>query len=195
MGPVPDPSRSSFYIDEAFYEELVTAFSDWQHEEHAVQDPALREACRMVLEREARLLDQHRYENWLAMYAAECLYWVPATPDGGDPRHEVAVAFDDRRRLEDRVFRLRTGFAWSQTPVSRTTHFVSNVEVFAQDRDAPLMVRSNLMVSELRGGETRTLSGWCAHRLAPRNDGWEILVKQVNLLECDRNLRNPSLIL
>jgi hypothetical protein len=40
-------------------------------------------------------------------------YWVPATPQGGDPRREVAILFDDRRRMEDRIYRLRTGYAWS----------------------------------------------------------------------------------
>ena len=25
--------------------------------------------------------------------------------------------------------------------------------------------------------------------------GWKILVKQINLIDCDRNLRNPSLLL
>ena len=37
--------------------------------------------------------------------------------------------------------------------------------------------------------------GWSAHRLRRAGDGWEILVKQVNLIDCDRNLRNPSITL
>ena len=87
------------------------------------------------MEREARLLDQLRYEDWLAMYAAECIYWVPSTPNAGDPRREISVMFDDRRRLEDRVYRLRTGFAWSQAPASRTVRLITNVEVFSTARD------------------------------------------------------------
>lgn len=194
MGSPADPSRSSLYVDDAFYEALVAAFADWQRDEHLVRDPQMREDCRTVLEREARLLDQHRYQDWLGLFARQCLYWVPATRDGGDPRREVAVAFDDRRRLEDRIYRLSTGAAWSQIPASRTVHAVTNVEVFAREPDAPLMVRSNLVVSEFRAGETRTIAAWCAHRLGRRGDAWEILVKQVNLLECDQNLRNPSIV-
>ena len=68
----------------------------------------------------ARLLDALMFDEWLALYAGECIYWVPATPGGGDPRREVAISFDDRRRLEDRIYRLRTGYAWSQAPKSRT---------------------------------------------------------------------------
>jgi 3-phenylpropionate/cinnamic acid dioxygenase small subunit len=177
------------YVDQRFYDDLVSAFSSWDIESNSVSDAKVRDQCRMLLEREARLLDQARYDEWLAMYTPQCAYWVPATPAGGDPRREVAVMFDDRRRLEDRVYRLKTGYAWSQAPASRTVRLVSNVEVFSRGED--LMVRSNFLISEFRSGETRFLSGWCAHRLA---EG-KIAVKQVNLIDCDQNLRNPSLVL
>ena len=179
------------YVDAAFYDSLVQAFSSWPDE--PVADPHVRERCRMLLEREARLLDQGRFEDWLAMYSPQCIYWIPATP-GGDPRREVAVAFDDRRRLEDRVYRLRTGHAWSQAPASRTVRLVGNVEAFACDQDG-LLVRSNFLVSDLRTGETRFWSGWCGHRLRARGGRYEIEVRQVNLIDCDQNLRNPSIIL
>jgi 3-phenylpropionate/cinnamic acid dioxygenase small subunit len=179
------------YVNEAFYAELVGCFSDWDR--GAIADPAAREQCRMLLEREARLLDQGRFEDWLALYAAQCIYWVPATP-GGDPRREVAVAFDDRRRLEDRVFRLRTGHAWSQAPASRTVRLVSNVEVFPW-KEERLLVRSNFLIGDFRTGETRFWAGWCGHRLRLREGRYEIDVRQVNLIDCDQNLRNPSIIL
>jgi benzoate/toluate 1,2-dioxygenase beta subunit len=192
---MPDPSRTSHYVTDAFYRALIADFADWQRDESAVADPAVREAFRMLLEREARLLDQLRYEEWLALFAPECVYWVPATPEAGDPRREVAVMFDDRRRLEDRVYRLRTGFAWSQAPASRTVRLVTNVEVFATDRDDVRMVRSNFLIHEFWGDETRFLSGWSGHRFVQDRGRWEIAAKQVNLLECDQSIRNPSIIL
>lgn len=195
MQPAPDPSRSSYYITDQFYRDLIANFTDWQRDERAVADPAERERARMLLEREARLLDQLRYEDWLKLYAAECVYWVPSTPNAGDPRREVSVMFDDRRRLEDRVYRLRTGFAWSQAPASRTVRLITNVEVFATASDAVRMVRSNFLISEFWGDETRLLSGWTGHRLVTHNDRWEIQAKQVNLLECDQSIRNPSIVL
>ncbi|HSM19224.1 MAG TPA: aromatic-ring-hydroxylating dioxygenase subunit beta, partial [Hyphomicrobiales bacterium] len=114
-----DPSLTSHYVGNEFYEKLVADFADWRREERESDDPALRDSCRRLLEREARLLEELRLDDWLALYAPECLYWVPTTPDGGDPRREVAVAFDDRRRLEDRVYRLQLAHAWSQRPPSR----------------------------------------------------------------------------
>ena len=178
------------YVDQGFYDELVGTFARWPGE--IISEPTTRERCRMLLEREARLLDQARFDDWLAMYSPHCIYWIPATP-GGDPRREVAVAFDDRRRLEDRVYRLKTGTAWSQTPASRTVRMVSNVEVFPADDDR-LLVRSNFLVSDFRTGETRFWSGWCGHRLRLRDSREEIEVRQVNLIDCDQNLRNPSII-
>ena len=126
-----DPSRSSHYVNDALYRELIANFTDWQDDARAVSDPAVRDEFRQLIEREARLLDQLRYEDWLKMYTAECIYWVPSTPQAGDPRREISVMFDDRRRLEDRIYRLRTGFAWSQAPASRTVRLITNVEVFA----------------------------------------------------------------
>ena len=135
--PSHDPSLSSYYVTEAFYQQLVESFTDWQRDELAVDDAAERDRFRMLVEREARLLDQLDFDEWLAMYAPECIYWVPGTPDAGDPRREIAISFDDRRRMEDRIYRLRTGYAWSQAPKSRTVRMISNVEVFAARAGAP----------------------------------------------------------
>jgi 3-phenylpropionate/cinnamic acid dioxygenase small subunit len=198
MRPERDPSLSSWYVDETYYGTLVKDFSDfsnWQRDELTVADPALRDRCRALLEREARLLDQGQLDEWLALYAPECLYWVPGTPGGGDPRREVAIVFDDRRQLESRIFRLRTGYAWSQVPQSRTVHVVSNVEVFRTAEASVWMIRSTFLVSEFRAQESRILSGWCAHRVSEHAGGWEIRVKQVNLIDFDQSLRNLSILL
>jgi 3-phenylpropionate/cinnamic acid dioxygenase small subunit len=194
--PPPDPSRSSYYIGDAFYRELIDNFSDWQDEERLVADPAVRDEFRRLIEREARLLDQLRYKEWLSLYAAECVYWVPSTPNAGDPRREIAVMFDDRRRLEDRVYRLNTGFAWSQAPASRTVRLITNVEVFGTSSETARMLRSNFLISEFWGDETRVLTGWAGHRVVREHDAaWKIQAKQVNLIDCDQSIRNPSIIL
>jgi 3-phenylpropionate/cinnamic acid dioxygenase small subunit len=194
--PAPrDPSRSSYYVNDALYRELIANFSDWQDDARAVTDLVARDEFRRLLEREARLLDQLRYEDWIALYAAECIYWVPSTPKAGDPRREISVMFDDRRRLEDRIYRLRTGFAWSQAPASRTVRLVTNVEVFTTASEDTRMLRSNFLISEFWGDETRVLTGWAGHRVVRDGEGWRIQAKQVNLIDCDQSIRNPSIIL
>jgi benzoate/toluate 1,2-dioxygenase beta subunit len=195
MQSAHDPSLTSHYVTDAFYQELVDAFTDWQRDDLLIGDTVERDTFRALLEQEARLLDQLRFDAWLALYAPECLYWVPATPEAGDPRRQVAISFDDRRRLEDRIFRLRTGYAWSQAPKSRTVRMIANVEVFATARESVRMVRSNLLISEFRVDGVRLLSGWCGHRVVQQDGRWLIQVRQVNLIDCDQNLRNPSIVI
>ena len=190
-----DPSLSSYYVGDDYYQALVDNFSNWQTDDAEITDPTLRDSCRRLLEKEARLLDQDRLDDWLGLYAPECLYWVPATPQGGDPRHEIAVCFDDRRRLEDRIFRLNNDFAWSQKPRSRTSRLISNVTVYKTAVTNDFMVRTTFFTSEFQASDKRTYTGWYGHRLRESGDNWEILVKQVNLIDCDQNLRNLSVIL
>lgn len=195
-----NPSLSSYYVGDDFYRKLVDGFTGWQTDDREVTDVDLRESCRRLVEKEARLLDAvalnvGALDDWLALFAPECIYWVPASPGGGDPRREIAVSFDDRRRLEDRIFRLRSDYAWSQNPRSRTARLVSNVTVFSTDDPAVYMVRSTFLTTELQAGDRRVYTGWFGHRIREAGAGWEILVKQVNLIDCDRNLRNPSIVL
>ena len=194
MQPVHDPSLTSYYVTDAFYRELVASFTDWQRDDRAISTSAERDRFRMLMEREARLLDQLNFDDWLAMYAPECIYWVPGTPDAGDPRREIAISFDDRRRMEDRIYRLRTGYAWSQAPKSRTVRMVTNVEVFAAQARRP---HGALEFSDQRvpSDGVRFLSGWCGHRFVERGGRWLIAVRQVNLIDCDQNLRNPSIVI
>ena len=192
---IKDPSRSSYYVDGDFYRTLIARFGDWQDDARIVNDYVERDMFRSLLERETRLLDQHRYEDWLKMFTPECVYWAPGRPDGGDPRTEIAVIFDDRRRLEDRVFRLCTGYAWSQAPRSRTVRLVTNVEVFSTAETNRRMVRANFLISEFWDNETRLLSGWFGYNLEYVGDGWLIQAKQINLIDCDQCIRNPSILL
>tara|TARA_B100000686_G_C16557215_1_gene845832 strand:+ start:436 stop:1017 length:582 start_codon:yes stop_codon:yes gene_type:complete len=190
-----DPSRTSFYVGNEFYQSLTESFKDWQTEQLEITDLLLRDTCRMLLEKEARLLDQNRLDDWLRLYVPECVYWVPATEPAGDPRTEIAVCFDDRRRIEDRIFRLQNEFAWSQQPRSRTARLISNVEVFSTENKNILMLRATFLVTEFQAGDKRTYSGWYGHKIRYENDKWNIVAKQVNLINCDQNLRNLSIIL
>src|SRR5262249_55996297 len=140
MQTAHDPTISSYYVNDDLYRNLVENFSDWQREELAMAAPEVRDRFRLLLECEARLLDELRFDEWLAMYSPECIYWVPGTPEGGDPRREIAVSFDDRRRMEDRIYRLRTGYARSQAPKSPTLPMISHVHQFATSESAVRMV-------------------------------------------------------
>ena len=124
------------------------------------------------LYREARLLDERRFDEWLTLFTVDGLYWVPAE-DSPDPYAKVSLIHDDALRREERVFRITRTTAHSQDPASRTLHLVSNVEVEGDTAEA--IVRSNQIVTEIRAGggnyrhyelgEQRSLAARCEHRM------------------------------
>src|SRR4029077_19625082 len=62
--------------------------------------------CEQFLIHEARLLDEAKFDDWLALFTPAAWYWVPSEPDQPDPHETVSLIYDDRRLLETRVRRL-----------------------------------------------------------------------------------------
>ena len=96
---------------------------------------------------EARHLDDREWDEWLAMYAEDCTFWMPAWDDDGelteDPQSEISLIWYGRRAgLEDRVFRIRTERSSATIPDTRTSHHLSNIEVLEQD-DKSVKLRFN----------------------------------------------------
>src|SRR5712671_5520993 len=95
----------------------------------------------MFLYREARLMDQHAYDEWLALWTDDALYWVPCNEDDIDPERHVSIVYENRARLEDRIARLKSGAAYAQDPKSRLSRVVSNVEI-ENESDQEVLVHS-----------------------------------------------------
>jgi 3-phenylpropionate/cinnamic acid dioxygenase small subunit len=179
-----DTSRFSYHVDDGFYARLLEDCRLWS-QPAAPAPRELAEECEAFLFTEAWLLDEGRLEEWLELFTPDCAYWIPTTPGGGEPRTEVTLGFDDRRRLEDRVYWLRSGYVWSQIPPSRTRRVVGNVQVVGEGQ-GEVRVRSNFVIHEVRAGRQRILSGWYGHRLRRMGHTWKIAVKQVNLIDSDQ---------
>lgn len=189
-----DTSFYSYYIDENYYAMLLQELRDWERE-GPLADAAASAEAKALLIREARLLDEGRFEEWLDMLSKDCLYWAPASPGGGVPDREVTIAFDDRRRLEDRIARLRTGYAYSQIPPSRTRRMLTNFEAFRGNGDIDLRIRSNFVIYEFRKGAQRALPGWYGHSLRKEDGRWKIVRKQINLIDPEQGHENLTLML
>ena len=116
------------------------------------------------LYREARLLDERRYNEWMALLADDLHYWVPTRQNKSQGRSDASAAIDDelsgpeelaffdenKLTMVGRVVRLGTGQAWGENPPSRTRRFVTNVEVERGDAAEVLHVHSNLLVYRSR---------------------------------------------
>ena len=139
-----------------------------------------------LLQREARLLDEGSYPEWLALYADECEYWVPASPGQTDAREQVSLFYEDRTLMETRVRRLRHSQAHSLVPPFRTSRLVGNIDA-APVPGVPLemLVSSTFHLVEFRQAEQRVFAGRYKHRLRASEGGLKIVSKRVELINCD----------
>ena len=144
--------------------------------------PAQVQDVQAFVQAEARLLNQARYQDWLALFATDGRYWVPL---GGDAQSESdihnALANEDRLLLTLRVERLLAGRAHSQQPASRSAHVLQLPQVdVCNDHHAE--VYTPFTYVESRGEQLIWLVGqWC-HRLCREQGAWRIALKRVNLL-------------
>jgi 3-phenylpropionate/cinnamic acid dioxygenase small subunit len=143
--------------------------------------------CEQFLLHEARLLDEAKFDDWLALFMPQAWYWVPSEPDQVDPLETVSLIYDDRRLLETRVRRLASPRMYSQEPRSRTTRMVGNVSIEDADRDA-CTVRSKFMLIEYRREQQRLFGGTMRHRLLQSDGRIMIAWKRVDLVNCDAPL-------
>jgi 3-phenylpropionate/cinnamic acid dioxygenase small subunit len=132
---------------------------------------------------EARLLDERRYDEWLALFADDGRYWVPlqgAAQQEGAPHN--ALADEDRLLLQLRVERLKNPRAHSQHPASRCQHVLQAATV-TLDEPERCELRTPFVYIESRGERHLMLAGACSHRLVKIGGAWRIRLKRVDLLD------------
>jgi benzoate/toluate 1,2-dioxygenase beta subunit len=149
-----------------------------------IDDIALARAIEQFLFDEAALLDAGRFEDWLALFAADGRYWVPGEPAAVDPDETLSIIDEDRALLAVRIDRLRRPRAYAAEPLPRTARLVGNVRCWSDGADGCL-VRSTLMMAEYRDGTRRQFAAAVAHRLRRQGDGFRIALKRVELIDCD----------
>jgi len=142
-------------------------------------------ACELFLLHEARLLDEGKFDDWLALFTPEVRYWVPSEPGQESPLETVSLIYDDRRLLETRVRRLSSPRIYSQEPRSRTSRIVTNVTIEEDPDPASTLVRSKFMLVEFRRNEQRIFGGTSFHRLTNADGEIRIAWKRVDLVNCD----------
>ena len=140
------------------------------------------------LYREAQLLDERRYHEWLELFTEDVRYWVPiresvlgqpeAITDGGS----LAISHfdDDRATLEQRVRRLDTGLAHAETPPSRTRHLITNIRVEG-DAETVVAYSNFLLFQGRREHADYFFLGSREDRLRKVNGEWRIAQRKVTL--------------
>jgi benzoate/toluate 1,2-dioxygenase subunit beta len=131
---------------------------------------------------EARLADEHRYDEWEALWADEAQYWVPAYGDDIDQSRQISYINDNRPRIATRIKQLKTDHRHSQIPPSRMRRLISNIEIEEEDGEE-IVVGSNFILMEHRKRGMTTWAGRTIHRLRPREGGgFEMSQKKVMLV-------------
>ena len=140
------------------------------------------------LYREAELLDERRYEEWLALLADDIRYWMPMRRNVkfGEGEREFTRAntdiawFDEGKdTLTRRVRQIQTGIHWAEEPQSRIAHLVTNVQLLEATpsvADAQeVATRCRFLIYRNRvETETDLLVGKREDRLRRGGQGWQI---------------------
>ena len=152
-------------------------------------DGALKEEVAAFVLQEARLLDERRFSDWLALFAEDAHYWVPTRPDQRSPHEALSIVYEPRALLAVRVERLERSEMHVQSPASRSVHHVSAIEVEAP-AGAEITARSALVMAEWRAGPPgEEMRRWFAarvlHRLRRTPAGLRIVLKRVDLIDSE----------
>lgn len=164
------------------------------------------------LYREARLLDERRFEEWLHLFTDDVHYWMAARsnryprsskaiaildPDryaDEDTAEELGLFDEDIKTLTARVARLDTGMAWAEDPPSRTRHMITNIEVTPDATGSEVTVHSNFIVYRSRGEtEQDFYVGARKDRLRLVDGAWKIARRQMVLDQNVLSAKNLSI--
>lgn len=134
---------------------------------------------------EARLLDERRWDEWLALFTEDGRYWVPlagaAQRDDGTCN---SLADEDRLLLALRVERLKNPRAHSEHPPTRCQHVLQpSALVNSEATTDACELHTPFIYVESRGGRQIVLAGSYRHHLVRVSGGLRIRLKRVDLLE------------
>jgi 3-phenylpropionate/cinnamic acid dioxygenase small subunit len=144
---------------------------------------------------EAELLDERRYDDWLALLADDIRYWMPMRRNVkfGDAAREFTREGEDvswfdegKDTLTRRVRQIQTGIHWAEEPQSRIAHLVSNVQLLEAKPDAaaPREVTTKCRFLIYRNRvetETDLLVGKREDVLRRNANGWLIARRRITL--------------
>ena len=134
------------------------------------------------LYRQAELLDEKRIEEWMALFADDGWYWMPAEADQVEGDGEPNIFWEDQGLMLMRNARNTHPRAHSQAPHNRLNHVVSNVIIESENGDGDIIVRSRFHCEEYFRYQIRAFSGKYRHLLKKTDDGYRIALQRVDLV-------------
>ena len=143
--------------------------------------------------KEARLLDEKRFDEWYELFTDDAWYWVPLVPGQADPLAHNSLAYEDKLLLKLRIERLKQPTAYSQKPASRCLHVLQAPDV--EKADNGFISRTAFIYTETKGDESQRYAATAWHTLVQSGQGLKIRLKRVDLLNADAALPSIQLFL
>ena len=156
----------------------------------------LKQDIEDFLYREADLLDQRHFREWLDMLAEDIVYFMPIRRNVKFGQHaerentrlgEGISWFDeDKWTLTKRVEQILTGVHYAEEPLSRICHMVSNVQLLevspTPEEAQEVVARCRFLVYQNRvEHETYTFVGKRTDTLRRAGDDWQIARREIIL--------------
>ncbi|MDK3025984.1 aromatic-ring-hydroxylating dioxygenase subunit beta [Cupriavidus taiwanensis] len=145
---------------------------------------------------EARLIDEARFDEWLALFADDGHYWIPLVPGQQDGIDHASLMYEDRLLLQLRIERMRNPRAFSLQPQPRCLHVLQCPEIVAlRHEDNTYLTRTRYIYVETSGDTQQVYACTAEHTLSLQDGRLKIRQKRVNLLNCDAALPSVQLFM
>ena len=167
---------------------------------------ALRLDVEDFLYREAELVDDRKFDEWLQLFSDDLEYRVPIARNlrADNIANEyltrpldVSWIDEGKEMLAARVAQIKTGVHWAEEPLSRTAHLITNVRVLratpSADEPQEVEVSCKFLVYRNRNlDEEDTLIGKRVDTLRRSGDSWSIRKRTVYIAQSVLLAKNLS---
>jgi 3-phenylpropionate/cinnamic acid dioxygenase small subunit len=159
-------------------------------------DWALKQEIEEFLYREADILDERRFQDWLQLLADDITYFMPIRRNvkfGQNAEREntrlgegISWFDEDKWTLTKRVEQILTGVHYAEEPLSRISRLITNVRILGVDKDDLgrdlVTVRSRFLLYQNRVEyETYFFVGKRTDLLRRVDDDWKIVKREIIL--------------
>jgi 3-phenylpropionate/cinnamic acid dioxygenase small subunit len=146
--------------------------------------------------REALLIDEKRYDEWLELFSDDAHYWMPLTRGQPDGVNHTSLLYEDKLLLRVRIERLKTGRAFAQQQPSFCQHVLQMPELLERnDAKQEYITRAPFLYVETQLDDQMVLAGVVTHQLLTLDGKLRIRQKKVEIVNCDAALPSIQLFL
>ena len=157
--------------------------------------PALQDLVDLVY-REARLIDDGRWDEWYALYADDAWYWMPLVPGQADGINHTSLMYEDKLLLRLRIERMSNPRSYSLHPAVRCLHVLQRPELESTDAAAGTWtMRTSQIYVETQGDTQQVFASVVRHTVVLIDGAPRIRLKRIDLINCDAALPSIQLFM